>query len=83
MQEGLEVGSPKACVRAARQTGLLTEEGAELALQMVDDRNLTVHTYDEALAEAIFARLPGHVLTLGAWLAAIGHWLLAQVGPGG
>jgi len=56
--EGLEGASPKGVIRLAREVGLLGEEEARLALGMVDDRNLTVHTYNESLAQAIFRRLP-------------------------
>jgi hypothetical protein len=35
---------------------------------MADDRNLTIHTYNQALAEEIFSRLAGHARTLDAWL---------------
>lgn len=66
--EGLRVGSPKGTVRACYQVGLLNEEEGELALQIVDDRNLTVHTYNEPLAEALFARLPGHTRLIRLWL---------------
>jgi len=57
--EGLEGASPKGVIRLVREVGLLEEE-ARLALGMVDDRNLTVHTYNESLAQAIFRRLPEH-----------------------
>ncbi|GAA6733082.1 hypothetical protein YIM1640_02320 [Thermus oshimai] len=43
----------------AGEVGLLDEEGVRLAL---DDRNLTVHPYNEALARASYARLMGRVL---------------------
>ncbi|WP_172957911.1 HI0074 family nucleotidyltransferase substrate-binding subunit [Thermus scotoductus] len=56
--EGLEGASPKRVIRLAREVGLLEEEEARLALGMVDDRNLTVHTYNESLARALFLRLP-------------------------
>jgi nucleotidyltransferase substrate binding protein (TIGR01987 family) len=56
--EGLEGASPKGIIRLAREVGLLGEEEARLALGMVDDPNLTVHTYNESLAQAIFRRLP-------------------------
>ncbi len=46
-REGLEVGSPKQSVRASRRVGLLTDEQAESALSMTDDRNLVVHVYRE------------------------------------
>ena len=40
--------------------GLLSEEEAERCLAMADDRNLTSHTYIEAVAKAIFGRLSDH-----------------------
>jgi len=69
--EGRSEGSPKACVRASRETGLLSEATAERALLMADDRNLTVHTYNESLADAIRRRLPDHLAVLDDWLAAM------------
>lgn len=69
--EGRTEGSPKSCIRAARETGLLTEAIAERALLMADDRNLTVHTYNESLAETIRRRLPDHLAVLTEWLAAM------------
>jgi nucleotidyltransferase substrate binding protein (TIGR01987 family) len=56
--EGLECASPKMCIRQLRDVALLDDKGATMALEMVDDRNNTVHTYNEALAEKIFAHLP-------------------------
>ncbi|MGH7266642.1 MAG: nucleotidyltransferase substrate binding protein [Candidatus Rokuibacteriota bacterium] len=67
-REGIDAGSPKQCIRASRRVGLLTDEEAEAALRMADDRNLVVHIYHEALARHIHARLPGHATALGAWL---------------
>ncbi|MDI3257125.1 MAG: HI0074 family nucleotidyltransferase substrate-binding subunit [Kyrpidia sp.] len=66
--EGLDMGSPKSVVRACREVGLLDEEEAALGLAMVDDRNLTVHTYNEGVAEQIYARLPGYAQLMAAWL---------------
>jgi nucleotidyltransferase substrate binding protein (TIGR01987 family) len=69
--EGVEAGSPKSAIRACHEAGLLQSAQAEQALAMADDRNLTAHTYNEGLAEAIFKRLPGHLATLEAWLGAM------------
>jgi len=69
--EGQEVSSPKGVVRACGQAGLLTEDQLPLALRMVDDRNLTVHTYDEGLAEELYSRLAGHRKLMEQWLRAI------------
>ncbi len=68
---GIESASPKGTVRHCRQFGLLTEAESEQALLMIADRNLSVHTYNEALAEAIYARIPNHARVLDAWLAAL------------
>ena len=69
--EGIEVGSPKQSIRASRRIGLLTDEQAESALSMTDDRNLVVHVYREAVASDLDSRLHLHAATLTAWLGAI------------
>ena len=70
-REGLDVGSPKQCVRACRQVGLLTDDQAQAALRMADDRNLVVHLYRESVAQELDTRLPLHASILDAWLAAM------------
>jgi nucleotidyltransferase substrate binding protein (TIGR01987 family) len=73
--ESLEAGSPKAAVRFSHQVGLLTEEQARCALAMADDRNLTVHTYNEALADKIYSHLFEYAPLMRDWLAAMEHQL--------
>ena len=68
IREGLSAGSPKAAVRMCREVGLLDDEQATQALEMMDDRNLTVHTYNERVAQQIYANLPRHAALLGQWL---------------
>jgi nucleotidyltransferase substrate binding protein (TIGR01987 family) len=70
-QEGVEAGSPKAVVRACYQGGVLSEDQARAAMEATEDRNLSVHTYNEHLAEMIFARLPGHASLMDSWLTAM------------
>jgi nucleotidyltransferase substrate binding protein (TIGR01987 family) len=70
-RHGLDAPSPKAGIRASWEVGTLTEGQASGALVMVGDRNLTVHTYNEALADEIHARLPAHATVLANWLAAM------------
>lgn len=41
----------------APEVNLLTEQETILALQMVNDRNLTVHAYNEKIALQIFANV--------------------------
>lgn len=67
----MSVGSPKACVRAFREVGLLSDEQAVIGLEMVDDRNLTVHTYNDAVAERIYRNLPRYADLLAHWLTAM------------
>lgn len=55
--EGIEAASPKSVIRSCRELGILSDDEATLALQMTDDRNLTVHTYNEPLAIKIHSRL--------------------------
>lgn len=69
--EGLSVGSPKACVRACREVGLFSDEEAVVGPEMVDDRNLTAHTYNEALAERIYQNLRRYAGLFARWLHAI------------
>jgi nucleotidyltransferase substrate binding protein (TIGR01987 family) len=71
VREGMTVRSPKACVRAAREARLLTDEQTVTALEMVDDRNETVHTYNEAVAARIFGSLLRYSELLRAWLDAM------------
>jgi nucleotidyltransferase substrate binding protein (TIGR01987 family) len=78
--EGIVVGSPKAAIRASRESGLVDTGTTEEALGMADDRNLIAHTYNEALAVAIAGRLPRHLATLEAWLEAMRERLPAA-GP--
>ena len=69
--EGIDIGSPKQAIRASRRIGLVTDEQAEAALRMADDRNLVVHVYREVVARDLDSRLHAHAATLAAWLSAM------------
>ena len=69
--EGIDQGSPKGVIRSCREVGLLNETETIQLLRMVDDRNLTVRTYNEALAEEIYSRLSGYLFLLGIWIERI------------
>ena len=56
--EGLQAGSPKAALRAAYQQQFFKDQ--DLWLQMLEDRNLTVHTYNEQLSKDIYSRIKSH-----------------------
>ena len=63
--EGVECNSPKSCMRELFRNRYVTEEELKKLLQMVDDRNLTVHTYHEKLAEELFGKLEGYAGLMG------------------
>lgn len=66
-----EIASPKNVIRASFKADLFNEETAAKIMQMVNDRNLTVHTYKEEFAIQLYNRLAGHAALLRAWLAEI------------
>jgi nucleotidyltransferase substrate binding protein (TIGR01987 family) len=64
--EGLDCQSPKGCFKLAFKAGWMSGEQEWLA--MLEDRNRTAHTYDEALAKAVYRRLPRYLPLLTALL---------------
>ncbi|MBM7554440.1 HI0074 family nucleotidyltransferase substrate-binding subunit [Thalassobacillus pellis] len=66
--EGLDVGSPKAVIRRSREVQLFQDDEAIVALEMVNDRNLTVHTYNEEVALKIQANLHVYHDLLQKWI---------------
>lgn len=54
--EGIESNSPKSAFRELKKILNLSEKEIELCLKMTNDRNLSVHTYSEALAKALYDR---------------------------
>lgn len=70
-REGIDAASPKGVIRSCREIGILSEEQAATALEMADDRNLTVHTYNEKLAVEIYGRLGKYKDLLGEWWAGL------------
>ncbi len=56
-KEGLTCRSPKGCIRELLSAGLISQGDALKLLQMIDHRNMTVHTYHEEMAEEIFKNI--------------------------
>jgi nucleotidyltransferase substrate binding protein (TIGR01987 family) len=57
VNQGAEAQGPKDVFRKAWQLGLL-KHGTEASwLKMIEDRNLTVHTYDETFAREMVERI--------------------------
>lgn len=60
IKHGVEQKSPKPVFKECFRIGLISENQTTQALGMVDDRNLTSHTYNEELADEIAASIPKH-----------------------
>ncbi len=58
-KEGILCRSPRSCLKEAFSIGLIQDEDEWISI--LEDRNLSVHTYDEALAEELYDRLPYHL----------------------
>jgi nucleotidyltransferase substrate binding protein (TIGR01987 family) len=56
----LSANSPRDVIRTGLNAKLYGEEISKELLQMLDDRNLTSHTYVEELAESIAHRIPDY-----------------------
>jgi nucleotidyltransferase substrate binding protein (TIGR01987 family) len=57
-RQGVEANSPKAVLQQAYRLGWLSDE--QQWLDVLKDRNLTSHTYQEPLALEIYHRIPAH-----------------------
>jgi nucleotidyltransferase substrate binding protein (TIGR01987 family) len=57
-RQGVEANSPKAVLQQAYRLGWLDDEPKWL--KVLEDRNLTSHTYREPLALEIYGRIPAH-----------------------
>ena len=58
-RQGHECGGPRPTLKKAFAENLIpTAEEADVWLQMIEDRNLTAHAYDEELAHRIY----GHIV---------------------
>ena len=59
--ENIECFSPKSCFSEALRAKMLPVELESDANQLLEDRNLSVHTYDSDTAGKIYKRLPVYV----------------------
>jgi len=51
--------SPKECLKEAFKFGLVKDDPRWI--EALEDRNLTVHTYDESTADDVYSRLPNYL----------------------
>ena len=70
-RQGHECGGPRPTLKKAFAEGIIaTPEEADVWLQMLEDRNLTSHAYDEALATRIYQNVVRDYAALLAAMAA-------------
>lgn len=62
--EGVQTATPREALRAAYAAGWLDDEA--LWLGMLADRNRSSHLYDEAMARALWQRIPRHAAAMRA-----------------
>ena len=61
-QEGVMTQFPKEVLRKAYKGGWINEE--KLWIGMLDDRNLSCHTYDEQLADKVYGHIQDYIPAL-------------------
>lgn len=67
--EGLSATSPREVLKLAFKKGWIDPE--ETWLQMIDDRNKTLHTYKGDVAMEIYGRLGGHLTACDRLIAKL------------
>ena len=61
--EGVQIGSPKRAFMFAFQNGWIKKDAEDVWLQMIEDRNLTSHTYKEDVAAEVLNRIVGQYIS--------------------
>ena len=63
-EHNLSANSPREVIRTGLTAKLYSEKMSQELLLMLDDRNLTSHTYVEELAESIAHRIPDYYINM-------------------
>ncbi|HEV2426568.1 MAG TPA: HI0074 family nucleotidyltransferase substrate-binding subunit [Terriglobia bacterium] len=71
VKQGIVCQSPRDCFMEVFRLGLISDN--PLWLKMIEDRNLSVHTYNEKLAEDLYARLRGYLLVFTELKSSLGR----------
>jgi nucleotidyltransferase substrate binding protein (TIGR01987 family) len=70
-RQGLDCGGPRSTLKKAFAEGLIdSTDQADVWMEMLEDRNLTSHAYDEALATRIYRRVVHNYARLLTQMAA-------------
>jgi nucleotidyltransferase substrate binding protein (TIGR01987 family) len=72
-EHNLSANSPREVIRTGLSAKLYSEEISQELLQMLDDRNLTSHTYVEELAEYIAHRIPNYSKNMIEVMTQLSH----------
>ncbi len=70
-REGIICRSPRGCIRDLFSTGYISEDLTRRLFRTLEDKNLTVHTYREEIAEEIFSRVGEHIHAFSEVIKAI------------
>ena len=57
MRWEVDAFSPKECFRELRRNQKISDADTEVALQMADDRNEIIHTYNEKFADEVYVKI--------------------------
>jgi uncharacterized protein YutE (UPF0331/DUF86 family) len=69
--ENVSAASPNATIRAARALGWLTDEDAQAAIKLGEERNLVVNMYRHQVGQQMEAHLAADADLLRRWLEAL------------
>ena len=72
-EHNLSANSPREVIRAGLSAKLYSEVISQELLQMLDDRNLTSHTYVEELAESIAHCIPNYSKNMTEVMTKLSH----------
>ena len=72
-EHNLSANSPREVIRTGLTVKLYSEKMSQELLQMLDDRNLTIHTYVEELADSIAHRIPVYSKNMKAVMTRLSH----------
>ena len=73
IEHNLPANSPREVIRTGLKVNLYDEATSNELLQMLDDRNLTSHTYVEKLAESIARRIPDYSKNMKEVMTQFSH----------
>lgn len=72
LEQGIELNYPKEVIQEVFSVNLIDNE--EVWIQMLKDRNMTSHTYNEKLADEIYIRIKSYVPELRNLLDKIARY---------